>query len=186
MILKHEHAELSNGFSKLEMNFQCIAVSYVYGLRRFADDIELMTGSRPHMYWMMCWKYISPLAMLSILSASIFNLVVNGSDYPAWVAEKGKTESQEWPHWCIFMAVLLIGVSVLWIPGVAICRLMGIRIVEDSDPAYFPVNELRDVNGIVPHEPTDFEKTMFGFRDDGTEGMCCPTFIPETVLQEDE
>jgi solute carrier family 6 (neurotransmitter transporter, amino acid/orphan) member 15/16/17/18/20 len=25
---------------------QCIAVSYVYGLRRFADDIELMTGSR--------------------------------------------------------------------------------------------------------------------------------------------
>lgn len=170
------------------LNFQCIAVSYVYGLRKFADDIELMTGSRPHMYWMLCWKFISPLAMLSILFASFMNLVTNGSDYPAWVAELGRTEKQEWPHWCIFAAVMLIGVAILWIPLVAVCRLLGVRIVEDSDPAYFPVNELRDVNGIVPHEPTEFEQMFFCFRPDGSEGMCCPTFVtnPEVVLQEDE
>jgi solute carrier family 6 (neurotransmitter transporter, amino acid/orphan) member 15/16/17/18/20 len=81
---------------------QCTAISYVYGLKRFADDIELMTGSRPHLYWMLCWKYISPLAMLSILFASFMNLVVNGSSYPAWVAEIGQTKNQDWPHWCIF------------------------------------------------------------------------------------
>ncbi len=54
---------------------KCVGVSYVYGLRRFADDIELMTGSRPHVYWMLCWKYISPLAMLTILAASFINLM---------------------------------------------------------------------------------------------------------------
>jgi len=166
---------------------QCIAVSYVYGLRRFADDIELMTGSRPHMYWMLCWKYISPLAMLSILFASFYNLVQNGSNYPAWVGELGHTENQEWPHWCIVAAILLIGVSVLWIPGVAICRLLGIKIVEDSDPAWFPAAELRDVNGIVPHEPTQFEQMVFFFKPEGGEGMCCPTYISkEEHLEEEE
>lgn len=66
--------------------------------------------------------------------------------------------------------------------------LKGITIVEDSDPAWFPAAELRDVHGIVPHEPTEFEQRVFFFRPDGSEGMCCPTFItsPEEVLQEDE
>lgn len=140
------------------------------------------------MYWMLCWKFISPLAMLSILFASFMNLIVNGTNYPAWVADQGRTKDLEWPTWCIFAAVALIGVSVLWIPGVAICRLLGITIVEDSDPAYFPSNELRDVNGIVPHEPTEFEQRVFCFRPDGSEGMCFPTYIsnPEEPLQEDE
>lgn len=126
--------------------------------------------------------------MLTILFASFMNLIVNGSNYPAWVADLGQTRNQEWPHWCIFLAVCLIGVSILWIPGVAICRLFGITIVEDSDPAWFPAAELRDVNGIVPHEPTEFEKTVFFFRDDGTEGNICAPFLGnrEQVLQEDE
>ncbi|CAG9801949.1 unnamed protein product [Chironomus riparius] len=168
--------------------FECVGVSYVYGLRRFADDIELMTGSRPHIYWMLCWKYISPIAMLTILIASIYNLLVNGSSYPVWNPELGITEDKEWPHWCIFLACCLIGVSVLWIPVVALGRLFGIVIVEDSDPAWFPTAELRDVNGIVPHDPTEFEQAIFCFQPDGSEGMCCPTFIsnPEEVLQEDE
>jgi solute carrier family 6 amino acid/orphan transporter-like 15/16/17/18/20 len=98
------------------------------------------------------------------------------------------TVDQEWPHWCIFAAVCLIGVAVLWIPGVAICRLLGITIIEDSEPSWFPSAELRDVNGIVPHEPTELEQLLFGFRADGSEGMCLPTFLsnPEEVLEEDE
>jgi solute carrier family 6 (neurotransmitter transporter, amino acid/orphan) member 15/16/17/18/20 len=82
----------------------------------------------------------------------------------------------------------LIGIAVLWIPGVAICRLFGIKIVEDSESAYFPANELRDVNGVVPHEPSELEQMIFRFRPDGSEGFCFPTYIsnPETVLQEDE
>lgn len=103
---------------------ECVAVSYVYGLKRFADDIELMTGSRPHIYWMICWKYVSPIAMLTILFASFYDLATNGSNYPAWDASTGATNKVEWPHWCIVLAVFLILVSVLWIPIVAICRFV--------------------------------------------------------------
>lgn len=82
----------------------------------------MMTGSRPALYWMICWKYLSPAAMLTILFASFVELASSGSSYPAWVAEKGLTELREWPHWCIFFAVFLILVSVIWIPFVAIMR----------------------------------------------------------------
>ncbi|XP_058820909.1 sodium-dependent neutral amino acid transporter B(0)AT3 isoform X1 [Topomyia yanbarensis] len=166
---------------------ECVGVSYIYGIKRFADDIELMTGSRPGLYWMLCWKYISPIAMITILVASFVELASEGSSYPGWDALTGNTDRLEWPHWCIVVAILLILVSILWIPGVAICRLCGINIIEDSEPAWFPTTELRDVHGIVPHEPTDLEISLFCIRPDGSEGMCCPTYGPrEQPLQEEE
>lgn len=166
--------------------FECISVSYVYGIKKFADDIELMTGSRPGLYWMICWKYVSPVAMIIILSASFIDLAIRGSRYPAWDAALGATVEKEWPVPCIIMAILLISVSILWIPGVAVCRLIGINLIEDSEPAAFPVNELREVHGIVPVEPTSIERTLFCIRPDGTEGLCCPTYIPEKALEEEE
>lgn len=88
----------------------------------FADDIELMTGSRPSLYWMLCWKYISPIAMITILLASFVELSANGSKYPAWDPLKGATDLKEWPHWCIVLAVAMILVSVMWLPVIAITR----------------------------------------------------------------
>lgn len=82
----------------------------------------MMTGSRPALYWMICWKYISPAAMVTILIASFVELSSSGSNYPAWIAEKGLTVPKEWPHWCIVAAIFLILVSVIWIPVVAIAR----------------------------------------------------------------
>ncbi|KAK9893054.1 hypothetical protein WA026_023353 [Henosepilachna vigintioctopunctata] len=102
--------------------FECISVSYIYGLNRFADDIEMMTGSRPGLYWMLCWKYISPLAMLTILVASFWEIATQGSGYSAWAASKGETEWHQWPTWAIFVIVILLSVSILWIPGIAIAR----------------------------------------------------------------
>uniref|UniRef100_A0A6E8UYS1 Transporter n=1 Tax=Anopheles coluzzii TaxID=1518534 RepID=A0A6E8UYS1_ANOCL len=167
--------------------FECIGVSYIYGLKRFADDIELMTGSRPSLYWMLCWKYISPIAMITILVASFLELASEGSSYPGWNALTGTTDQLEWPHWCIVVAILLILVSILWIPGVAILRLCGINVIEDSEPAWFPSAELRDVHGIVPHEPTDIEISLFCIRADGSEGLCCPIYGPrEQPLDEEE
>ncbi|XP_037028827.1 sodium-dependent neutral amino acid transporter B(0)AT3 isoform X1 [Bradysia coprophila] len=166
---------------------ECIGISYVYGIKRFADDIELMTGSRPSMYWMLCWKYLSPIAMITILTASFIELASEGSSYPAWNAAKGITEKLEWPHWCIVMAIFLILVSVLWIPIVAISRLLGVTIVEDTDSAWFPESELREIHGIVPYEPTELEAMLFCIKPDGTEGMCFPSYgLREQVLQEDE
>lgn len=86
----------------------------------------MMTGSRPALYWMICWKYLSPIAMITILVASFFELASSGSSYPAWVAAKGVTELREWPHWCVVLAVFLIMSSVMWIPVVAITRFVDL------------------------------------------------------------
>lgn len=68
-----------------------------------------------------------------------------------------------------------------------LCRLLGIPIIEDTEPAWFPANELREVHGIVPHEPTEIERTLFCIQADGSEGFCCPTYtLPEEELQEEE
>lgn len=66
-------------------------------------------------------------------------------------------------------------------------RLIGVTIVEDTDSAWFPESELREIHGIVPYEPTELEAMLFCIKPDGTEGMCCPTYgLREQVLQEDE
>ena len=60
-------------------------------------------------------------------------------------------------------------------------------MIEDSEPAWFPVAELRDVHGIVPHEPTQLEATLFCMQSDGSEGLCCPTYSQrEETLEEEE
>ncbi|KAL3285257.1 hypothetical protein HHI36_019367 [Cryptolaemus montrouzieri] len=155
--------------------FECIAVAYVYGLNKFADDIEMMTGSRPGLYWMICWKYLSPLAMLSILVASFVEIATKGSGYSAWIASKGETEWHQWPTWAIVLILFLILASTLWIPGVAIARLFGIVIIDDNEKAWFPSSDLKDFHGIMPHEPTIAEQLLFCIRPDGSEGFCCPT-----------
>nr|CAH7729469.1 unnamed protein product [Callosobruchus chinensis] len=40
--------------------FEAVAVSWFYGLDRFTQDVEAMLGTKPGMYWRICWKFISP------------------------------------------------------------------------------------------------------------------------------
>ncbi|KAK0082782.1 hypothetical protein PV325_009842 [Microctonus aethiopoides] len=157
----------------ISMGFAHGAGSYV-----FADDIELMTGTRPGLYWLICWKYLSPLAMLSILVASFIEIVCDGSGYQAWVSSEGVTERHEWPTWAIVLIFILIMTSVLWIPAVAIFRYFGILIIDDNEKAWFPAEDLKEFHGIVPHEVTAAETFLFCIRADGSEGMCCPTGGP--------
>ncbi|KAJ8943506.1 hypothetical protein NQ318_016286 [Aromia moschata] len=155
--------------------FECIGVAYVYGLKRFADDIEMMTGQRPGLYWLICWKYLSPLAMLSIMFASFVEIAVDGTGYDAWVPLRGETERHPWPLWAILLILTLILASVLWIPGTAIARLFGIVVIDDNEKAWFPANDLKEFHGIMPHEVTAAETLLFCIRADGSEGLCCPT-----------
>ncbi|GBP08718.1 Sodium-dependent neutral amino acid transporter B(0)AT3 [Eumeta japonica] len=154
--------------------FECIGISYVYGVKRFADDIELMTGQRPGIYWLICWKYLSPLAMISILVSSFIELAVDGSHYDAWISSEGDTQPKPWPLWAVLLVLVLVLSSVLWIPGVAICRYFGFPIVEDEERAWFPVEELRDFHRIEPRPVTAAETLLFCTRADGTERCCWP------------
>ncbi|XP_029037395.2 sodium-dependent nutrient amino acid transporter 1-like [Osmia bicornis bicornis] len=48
-------------------SFEVIAISWVYGVDNFLDDTEFMVGSRPSFYWRLCWGFLTPLSLFSIL-----------------------------------------------------------------------------------------------------------------------
>jgi solute carrier family 6 amino acid/orphan transporter-like 15/16/17/18/20 len=55
-------------------------------LLRFADDIEEMTGKRPWIGWMICWKYISPLALIILIITTLIDMGDKGIGYWTFVA----------------------------------------------------------------------------------------------------
>ncbi|XP_015434041.1 PREDICTED: sodium-dependent nutrient amino acid transporter 1-like [Dufourea novaeangliae] len=66
-------------------SFELIAISWVYGLDNFLDDVEFMTGHRPSFYWRLCWGFATPLALFTILVyflSELTPLVYNDEYYP--------------------------------------------------------------------------------------------------------
>lgn len=44
--------------------FETIGVVYCYGLDKFIVNIESMLGRRPQLFYILCWKYISPIFLM--------------------------------------------------------------------------------------------------------------------------
>uniref|UniRef100_A0A4W5PX56 Transporter n=1 Tax=Hucho hucho TaxID=62062 RepID=A0A4W5PX56_9TELE len=64
--------------------FEIIAVVYIYGIGRFSDDLEFMTGRRPNIFWKVCWLVISPLMLFVVLVAYVAVQAQTHPTYPAW------------------------------------------------------------------------------------------------------
>ena len=83
--------------------FELISVMYVYGHKRFTDDIENMTGwwfnafwtpprwlssgVRPGPYWQIMWRFVSPALMSAVIASSIYFMLTNNPKYSAWNKE---------------------------------------------------------------------------------------------------
>jgi len=67
--------------------FECIAIVWLYGVKRLSSNIRDMTGSYPNPFFRYCWLILSPLLIFAIW---IFNLVdytpptYDGYEFPAW------------------------------------------------------------------------------------------------------
>ena len=48
---------------------------------RFSEDIQLMTGTRPGLYLCICWKYISPTIMITILVSFCIKMFIGDLSY---------------------------------------------------------------------------------------------------------
>lgn len=75
------------------------AIHWLYGVRRFCKDIEMMLGFEPGWYWKICWAVVSPVLLTLIFIAGLVDW--DASKYPPWAQGVG---------WCV------AGVSVLQIP----------------------------------------------------------------------
>jgi len=91
--------------------FETIAISWFYGVNRFARNIESMTGSKPHIFWYLCWACFAPLVMAGVF---IYYIV---SYEPV---QYGKPGEYEYPKWAETMGLLISFSSMIWVPLYAI------------------------------------------------------------------
>uniref|UniRef100_A0A8C3VF18 Transporter n=1 Tax=Catagonus wagneri TaxID=51154 RepID=A0A8C3VF18_9CETA len=108
--------------------FEVVGVAYVYGMKRFCDDIARMTGRRPGLYWQVTWKVVSPLLLLTIFVAFLALLASRPPSYRAWNPQHEEFPShQEKPHpgWVQATCMLLSFLPSLWVPGVALAQLLA-------------------------------------------------------------
>lgn len=149
--------------------FELVGVSYIYTIERFEDDIQYMIGFRPHAYWRICWRYVSPFLISVILIASIINLAITPMTYSAWDPNLSKTVNLNYPGWGYAVIVLLISTSVLFIPIFALLRYFGILKYKKPTPQQgagdgVPPGSITPSMSRVPLPP--MEVPLSGTRDD--------------------
>ena len=72
---------------------EIMSVMYVYGHKKFTDDIEEMTGIRPGLYWQLTWRFIAPVMLAIILVASIVRQIQVTPVYNAWIGARVRLHS---------------------------------------------------------------------------------------------
>lgn len=102
--------------------FESIVISYVYGHKKFSNDIEKMIGVRPGIYWQATWRFISPITIFTIVVASVYHRITNPPEYPGWNAEEGKAMDVPYPGWAMFVSLLLLLAGFMPIPIVYLMR----------------------------------------------------------------
>lgn len=105
---------------------ELIAVSYIYGLKRFSKDIEDMLGHEPNWYWKIMWAGVSPVILIAVLIFYIINYIQGGTPtYQAWNKDLAQSALTEYPAFGQAMIALLIVSSVCCVPLTALyvyCR----------------------------------------------------------------
>ncbi|KAJ8354409.1 hypothetical protein SKAU_G00219760 [Synaphobranchus kaupii] len=107
--------------------FEIISVVYIYGIDRFNDDIEWMTGKRPNLFWQVTWRFISPLMLLVVFLAYIVVQANTTPTYTAWDPAYEKFpefDVRPYPEWVYGICILLSTISCVFIPIVALYRFI--------------------------------------------------------------
>jgi len=71
---------------------ECIAIAWFYGARRMYDDIEMMIGYKPCVWWRICWVILTPFILVCVLIYTIVQYkepTYGGYEYPRWAIAFG-------------------------------------------------------------------------------------------------
>uniref|UniRef100_UPI00398E619B sodium- and chloride-dependent neutral and basic amino acid transporter B(0+)-like n=1 Tax=Pristiophorus japonicus TaxID=55135 RepID=UPI00398E619B len=94
---------------------ELIGLSWIYGINRFIEDIEMMIGEKNWLFWLWwraCWFLISPC-----LLAAVF--------FWSFVTFAPPTHGPvEYPVWAIILGWCMIIFCMMWIPIFAIVRIV--------------------------------------------------------------
>lgn len=111
---------------------EIMSVMYVYGHKKFTQDLEDMTGVRPGWYWQITWRFVAPVLLVGILIASIIFQLTSSPRYSAWNKNTGKSDKQDYPTWTLVIAFLLAIASVVPMILIAVLRFFGFLKVDQS------------------------------------------------------
>uniref|UniRef100_V9IJ29 Sodium-and chloride-dependent GABA transporter 1 n=2 Tax=Apis cerana TaxID=7461 RepID=V9IJ29_APICE len=89
--------------------FQTIAISWIFGAKKFCDCIHQMMGIRLNNFWYICWVVFAPviMAFIFVFQCVQYKPLRYGNNY-------------EYPTWAEVIGVCLSLSSMIWIPVYAI------------------------------------------------------------------
>ncbi|XP_076446332.1 sodium- and chloride-dependent taurine transporter-like [Babylonia areolata] len=99
--------------------FELFAVSYVYGIRRFLDNIRMMLGDvylvRTLPFMAVCWTVLSPIFCLAIFVMSAIN-------YSELSYGRPGNKVYKYPDWAVGIGWTLAAASAIWVPIVGLYK----------------------------------------------------------------
>lgn len=129
--------------------FMCVAVAWIYGVRRFYDNIEMMYGWRINPYMAIGWTVVSPIFCMAIFVMSTINY--SELDY------KRPKGVYVYPNWAVAVGWSMAAFAAMWIPLGWIYHIIRYGSSWDTFKRCFkPL-------GLKPHQmrPQDYgEKTL--------------------------
>ncbi|XP_054115226.1 sodium- and chloride-dependent glycine transporter 1 isoform X3 [Callithrix jacchus] len=136
----------------------CVAIMYIYGHRNYFQDIQMMLGFPPPLFFQICWRFISPAIIFFILVFTVIQyrpITYNHYQYPGWAVAIG------------FLMALS---SVLCIPLYAIfrlCRTDGDTLLQRLKNATKPSREWGPA--LLEHRTGRYAPTIAPSPEDGFE-----------------
>jgi len=105
--------------------FEAVAVSWVYGLKYFSEDVYAMLGHRPGLYWKICWKFVSPCFLA-------FIIILQMTDISEFSIEKYDGSIYTYPAAAHWTGRILSASTISCIPVAAIIVIIKARKPEGS------------------------------------------------------
>ncbi|XP_065554608.1 sodium-dependent neutral amino acid transporter SLC6A17 isoform X2 [Lathamus discolor] len=135
-----------------------IAVAWIYGTKKFMQELTEMLGFRPYQFYYYTWKYVSPICMAVLMTASIIQLGVSPPGYSAWIKEEAAEKFLFYPTWAMAILISLIILASLPLPLVFILRQF--HLVSDGSNAlsvtYKKGRMMKDISNLEDNDETRF------------------------------